>query len=162
MSGDSIRVNGNQYGWGSIKVKVGDDEFYGFTAVSHSQKRERAKAYGTGRHHAPRGRTRGKYSAEGKLTGWKGSVEALRAKLDDGNGNYGDTPFLVTIQYFEPAPPEGGGETPITEELVECVIASEDASHEENTDPLKEELGLDIMYIKKNGRTLFDNSDRSR
>ncbi|AKT38254.1 hypothetical protein [Chondromyces crocatus] len=156
---DAIRVNGNQYDWGSIKVKILGEEFYGFTAVSHSQKRERAKAYGFGKHRAPRGRTRGRYSAEGKMTGWKSSVEALRAFLasqsPDGT-NYGDVEFDIVIQYIEP------DETPITEELFQCVVASEDASHEENTDPLKEEIGLDVMYIKKNGRTLFDNSDKTR
>lgn len=156
---DAIRVNGNQYDWGSITIKIAGEDYTGFTAVSHSQKRERGKAYGTGRHHAPRGRTGGKYSAEGKITGWKGSVQALRAALagqaSDGV-SYGNTVFQVVVQYFE------DDETPITEELVDCVIASEDASHEEGTDPLKEELGLDIMYVKKNGLTLFDNSDGSR
>lgn len=156
---DQIRVNGNQLDWGSIVIKVQGEEFYGFTAVSHSQKRERTKAYGTGKHRAPRGRTRGKYSAEGKITGWKGSVEALReylASLSADGQSYGDVEFQVVIQYIE------ADEKPITEELVDCVIASEDASHEENTDPLKEEIGLDVMYIKKNGRTLFDNSDKTR
>jgi hypothetical protein len=156
---DAIRVNDNQYDWGSIVIKVDGDEFYGFTAVSHSQKRERSKAYGTGKHRAPRGRTRGRYSAEGKITGWKSSIQALRKKLAalsaDGK-SYGDAVFQVVIQYIE------ADEEPITEELVDCVIASEDASHEENTDPLKEEVGIDIMYIKKNGLTLFDNSDGTR
>lgn len=156
---DAIRVNNNQYDWGSIVIKVDGDEFHGFTAVSHNQKRERSKAYGTGKHRAPRGRTRGRYSAEAKITAWKSSVEALRAKLaslsPDGS-SYGDVVFQVVVQYIE------ADETPITEELVDCVIASEDASHEENTDPLKEEIGLDVMYIKKNGRTLFDNSDKTR
>lgn len=156
---DAIRVNDNQYDWGSIVIKVDGDEFYGFTAVSHSQKRERSKAYGTGKHRAPRGRTRGRYSAEGKITGWKSSIQALRKKLaalsPDGK-SYGDAVFQVVVQYIET------DEEPITEELVDCVIASEDASHEENTDPLKEEVGIDIMYIKKNGLTLFDNSDGTR
>lgn len=156
--GDAIRVNGNQYEWGSIVIKIDGDEYHGTTAVNHSQKRERTKAYGTGRHHAPRGRTRGKYSAEGKLTMWKSSAQALRQALANsvGTNSYGDKVFQVVIQYIET------DETPITEELVDCVIASEDASHEENTDPLKEEIGLDVMYIKKNGLTLFDNSDGTR
>lgn len=155
---DAIRVNENQYDWGSIVIKVDGEPYYGTTAVSHSQKRERSKAYGMGRHRAPRGRTRGKYSAEGKITMWKSSAQALRAALaaSAGTNSYGDKVFQIVIQYIE------ADETPITEELVDCVIASEDASHEENTDPLKEEIGLDIMYIKKNGLTLFDNSDGTR
>ncbi len=156
---DPIRINGNQYDWGSIVIKIDGEPFYGFTDISYSQKRERVKAYGAGRHHAPRGRTRGKYSSEGKVSAWKSSAEALRqalaAKSADGQ-SYGDVEFGIVIQYIE------SDETPITVELFECTIASEDSSESESPDPLKEELGLDVMYIKKNGLTLFDNSDGTR
>lgn len=157
---DAIRVNGNQHSWGSIIIKVDGDVFTGFTSVSHGEKRERVKAYGMGRHHAPRGRSRGKYSTEnGKITGWKGSVQALRAGLaaKSSNGkNYGDIVFQVVVQYVE------DDDTPITEELMDCVWAADATSHEESPDPLKEDFEFDYMYAKRNGLTLFDNSDGTR
>jgi|SoiMethySBSTD1v2_1073268.scaffolds.fasta_scaffold00774_47 hypothetical protein len=157
---DAIRVNGNQYGWGSIILKIEGEAFYGFTAVSHSQKRERTKAYGMGKHHAPRGRPRGKYTVENaKLTGWKSSVQAARdalaAKSATGK-NYGDVVFQIVIQYVE------DDESPITEELVDCVWAADSTSHDESPDPLKEDFEVDYMYAKRNGATLFDNSDGTR
>ena len=161
MAIDTIRVNGNQYSWGSIVLKVDDETLYGFTGLSYNQKRERTKAYGAGAHHAPRGRSAGKYSAEAKLTGWRGSMQALRAKLaakaSDG-ASYGNVEFQIVAEYVS----NDGSEEPITVEVVDCVIASEDISDEEGPDPLKEEIGIDCMYIKKNGLTLFDNSDGAR
>lgn len=156
MGIDAIQINGNQYDWGSIIIKIEGDDIYGVKGLKYSQKRERTKSYGAGKHHAPRGRSRGKYSAEGGITLHKSTAEELRAKLDDGTGNYGDKEFMVVAQYIEK------DETPITVELFRCVIGNEDSSEEESPDPLMEELGLDIMWIKKNGRTLFDNSDGTR
>lgn len=157
---DAIRVNGNQHSWGSIIIKVDGDVFYGFTAMSHGEKRERTKAYGMGRHHAPRGRSRGKYSTEnGKITGWKSSVQALRealaAKSKDGK-SYGDVVFQVVAQYVE------DDDSPITEELVDCVWVADSTSHDESPDPLKEDFEVDYMYAKRNGLSLFDNADGAR
>lgn len=89
---DEIRVNGNVHSWGSIILKYGDA-------------RERAKVYGMGRHHAPRGRTRGKYTVEPvTLRGPKGTVQQLRALLaqqaPDGV-SYGDVEFQIVVQYTE-------------------------------------------------------------
>ena len=94
---DPIRVNENQHSWGSIILKLDYEPFTGFTAIAFADKRERVKAYGMGRHHAPRGRSRGKYTIEPvKLTGWKGSVaifrEQLAARSVDGS-SYGDVEF---------------------------------------------------------------------
>jgi hypothetical protein len=157
---DAIRVNGNQHSWGSIIIKVDGDAFYGFTAMSHGEKRERTKAYGMGRHHAPRGRSRGKYSTENaKITGWKGSVQDLRAALaaksKDGK-SYGDVVFQVVAQYVE------DDDSPITEELIDCVWVADTTSHDESPDPLKEDFEIDYMYAKRNGLTLFDNADGAR
>jgi len=154
---DAIRVNGNQYSWGSILFKVDGDPFYGFTAISWAEKRERVPAYGMGKHQAPRGMSRGKYTAESaKVTGWKGSVQALRAALADSKGNYGDKIFQGVIQYVE------SDEEPITEELVNCRWGGTTTSHEESGDPLKEDFEIQFEYGKRNGLTLFDNSDGAR
>jgi len=156
---DLIRVNGNQHSWGSIVLKVGGERFFGFTAISYSDKRERVIAYGMARHQAPRGRSRGKYTIEPvKLTGWKGSVQALRDQLANfavDGVSYGDVEFEIVVQYVEADPT---GETPMTVELERCVWTGNSVSEEEGPDPLKEEIEINCMLIRRNGLTLFDNS----
>lgn len=156
---DQIRVNGNQHSWGSIVVKIDGDRYYGFTAIKYSDSRERVKAYGMGKHHAPRGRSKGKYAVEPVgLTGWKSSIQALRealaAKSSDGN-SYGDVEFQIVVQYVET------GENPITVELDRCVFTKNTSNEEEGPDPLSEEVELDCMKIRRNGKVLFDESEGS-
>lgn len=155
---DEIRVNGNQLSWGSIEVQLDGERYHGFTAIGFSDSRERVKAYGLGRHHAPRGRSAGKYSVEPvSLTGWKSSVQALRAALaeraPDGT-SYGDVVFQVVVQYTE------ADETPITVELEDCVWSKNTTSDEEGPDPLKEEIELDCMRIRRNGLVLFSEAQQ--
>jgi hypothetical protein len=153
---DQLRVNGNQYSWGSIVLKLDNDRFTGFTGITYADKRERVKAYGMGRHHAPRGRSRGKYSVEPvKLTGWRGSVQIFRQQLALralDQRSYGDVEFQIILQYIE------SGELPLTVEIDRCVVTGNNASDEENPDPLKEELEIDPMLIRRNGLVLFDSS----
>ncbi len=154
--GDSIRVNGNQLSWGSIRLKLMGEEYVGFTGVSFSDKRERTKAYGMGRHHAPRGRSRGKYTIENvKLTGWKASISIFRDALaqQSSNGQYGDVEFQIVVMYSEPDEPS------VVIEINGCVWAGNSTSDEESPDPLKEEIEIDAMYIKRNGLVLYDNSE---
>jgi hypothetical protein len=154
---DSIRVNNNTYSWGSIIFKLGDDRWYGFTSIAYGDKRERVKAYGMGRHHAPRGRSAGKYSVDPvKVTGWKDSVQALRdalaAKSADGT-SYGNVEFQGLIQYIEPDGRE------FTVELDRLVWSANTAGDEEAPDSLKEDFELDCMLIRRNGLTLFDGTE---
>jgi hypothetical protein len=156
---DQIRVNGNQLSWGSIVLKLDQDVFTGFTGISFADKRERVKAYGQGRHHAPRGRSRGKYTIEPvKLTGWKTSVQIFRTQLaarsPDGK-SYGDVEFQIIVQYVET------GEIPLTVAIERCVWVGSSSSDEESPDPLKEEIEIDAMLIRRNGLVLFDASQGS-
>lgn len=155
--GDSVRVNQNMYSWGSIVLKLPNgDRFYGFNSVSFADKRERVKVYGMGRHHAPRGRTRGKYSTDPvKLSGPKGTVHAFRlalATLATDGRSIGDVEFTANVQFVET------GELPMDVLIERCVLSSDSSSHEENPDPLKDEIELDCMLIRRNGMTLFDSS----
>jgi hypothetical protein len=154
---DAIRVNNNQLSWGSITVKVADERFTGFTSISFSDKRERVKAYGMTRHHAPRGRSRGKYTIDPvKFVGWKSTVQSLReslaAKASDGK-SYGDVEFQIVVDYVE------SDEMGITVVIHKCVWASNSSSDEESADPLKEEIEADAMWIERNGCVLFDASE---
>src|SRR5262245_32419230 len=99
---DQYRINGNALSWASITLRVGDEVLTGFTGLTYADKRERTFVYGMGKHHAPRARTRGKYSVEPvKLKGPKSTMHALRTKLaslsPDGN-SYGDYEFHINAQ----------------------------------------------------------------
>lgn len=156
---DQLRINGNQHSWGSIVIKLDDERYYGCTGITFADKRERVKAYGIGRHHAPRGRSRGKYSTEPvKLTMWKSAAQALREALArksaDGR-SYGDVEFEILVQYIEV------GDEPMDVSISRCVITGNSTSDEENPDPLKEEIEIDCMLIRRNGLSLFDGSQGS-
>src|SRR5688572_8843595 len=103
---DAIRVNQNTHSWGSIILKLDGERYYGCTAISYGDKRERTKGYGLGAHHAPRGRSAGKYTVEPvKLTMYRSSAQefrnALAARSPDGI-SYGDVEFQIVVQTIEP------------------------------------------------------------
>jgi hypothetical protein len=157
---DALRINGNQYSWGSIAVRFGGDRYYGITSISYSDKRERVKAYGMARHQGPRGRSRGKYTPDNvKVTMWKSSAQELRAALaaaSTSGESYGDVEFDIVVQYVEG---DGNNENPITVEIEGCAWAANNTSEEEGPDPLKEELEFDCMRIRRNGLVLWDSSE---
>ena len=153
---DEIRVNGNLLSWGSIEVKVNGDRYFGFTSIGYGDSRERVKGYGMGRAQGPRGRSRGKYqTAPVTLTGHKSSMQTLRQALADaGDGtSYGDTEFEIVVQYFE------ADDNAITVEISRCAWGKNTSSEEEGPDPLKEDVEIDCMFIRRNGLTLFDGSE---
>ncbi len=157
MASDAVRINGNIVSWGSIKVKAGGETFYGFTSLSYGDKRTRTKAYGMGKHHAPRGRSRGKYEADPvKLGGPKSTIHQLRenlAALSSDGISYGDVEIQIVAEYIE------ANEPPMIVELEDCVWMSNASNEEENPDPLSEEIELDTMKIRRNGKVLFDASE---
>lgn len=154
---DTIRVNGNLLSWGSIRVKaINGQLWHGFTSISYADKRERTMAYGMGRHHGPRGRSAGKYTTENaKLGGPTATVQAFRRDLAQlaGTTAYGNVPVTIIVQYVEP----GSSDEPLTVELEDCVVVSNTTSNEEGPDPLKEEIELSVMRIRRNGLTLWDD-----
>jgi hypothetical protein len=153
---DPVRVNGNMFSWGSIKVKIAGESYTGFTSIAYADKRERVMGYGMGRHHAPIGRTRGKYSTDPvKLAGRKGSVRALLAALAAGGATYGDTVFDIVVQCVE----DGSSEVAVNDVLEECVVTGVSVSNEESADPLTEELEISCMRIRRDGKTLWDSRE---
>jgi len=156
---DQIRVNGNAFSWGSIVLKLDGERFYGFTGITFADKRERVMGYGMGRHHAPRLRSRGKYSCDPvKLTGWKNSVQIFRLALASRSVNqlaYGDVEFQTLVQYVEA---QNSNETPMTVEIDRCVWTGNSSTDEESADPEKEEIEFSCFLIRRNGLTLYDSS----
>lgn len=154
---DEFLVNGNQVSWGSAILKLDGDRYSGITGFTVADKRERVKGYGMGRHHAPRSRSRGKYTVEPvKVTFWKASAQifrmALAARSDDGR-SYGDVEFEFVSEYIDT------GDLPMIVQATRCVWAGNSSSDEEQPDPLKEEVEFDAMCIYRNGLVLFDGSE---
>jgi hypothetical protein len=154
---DAIRVNGNRHSWGSISAKIDGERYYGFTAIKFGDSRERVKAYGMGRHHAPLGRSRGKYSTDPVvLTGWKSAVQALRDALaarSSSTTSYGDVVFQIVVQYVDE------NDQPCTVDIEDCVWVKNSTSDEEGPDPLSDEVEIDTMRIRRNGKVLYDESE---
>lgn len=150
---DSIRVNGVEYDYGSIILKIDGEVFHGFTELNYSHKRTHSKTYGMGRHRSPRGRTSGRYEADntklkGPLESWDAVRKYLASKSESGK-SYGNIPFQIVAQYLE-------GDREITDELEDNVITSEASSHSEGPDGLQEEVELDTFRIWKNGMCLWE------
>src|SRR5262245_19893939 len=133
---DPVKVNGNVFEWGSIRVRIFGAEIVGLLEIGYSQKRNRQAVYGTGKHRAPIGKTRGKYVVEnGKLVLFKHTAQAMReylAQRAPDKKSYGDTNFNVIAEYID------YGMQSITEELLDCNVVSESDAHSEGDDPLKE------------------------
>jgi hypothetical protein len=152
---DQYRINNNIHSWASMIAKVNEDRFFGFTDISYGDKRERQKAYGMGRHQAPRGRTHGKYTVEPvKIGGPKSSIQALREGLARNAADqisYGDVEFQFVLQYFE------SDDSPITVVIERLVIVSNQSDDAEGADVGKDAVECDAMLIRRNGLTLFDS-----
>lgn len=157
---DTPLVNGNQHSWASIKAKAANKEWVGFSSIAYGDSRERAKSYGMGKHHAPRGRTSGKYTPDPLVVKMaKGTAQAFiddLATLAPDGKSYGNVEVQFVVQFID------SGERPITVEIDRCVIVKDASSHEEGTDPLFDELTFDVMRIRRNGKTLYDSTGSSR
>lgn len=154
---DEKRINGAQVSWGSIKLKVDGETFSGFTSLSYGDKLEVVVGYGMGKHHAPRGRSAGKYIVDPvKLAGPPSTMNALREKLaslsSDGI-SYGQVDFLIVAQYVE------ANEVPMTVEIERCRYVATVENREESAELLKDEVEISAMLIRRNGLTLCDSSE---
>lgn len=154
---DAARINGNLYSWSSIIFRIGGERWSGLASINYGDALERVKGYGMGRSHIPRGRSAGKYTTEPvTATGYKDSIQELRsilaAQASDGK-SYGTVEFDIVIQFVE------GDRDPVTDELLRCVWSKNSAKAEEGADPLKEDVEFDVMYIVRNGATLYDGRD---
>jgi hypothetical protein len=149
---DPIRINGNAYDFGSVRMKLDGIRFEGVTSIKYSHKRERVKVTGLVKDRAPLGVTPGKYNAEdGSITMYTSTAAYLRqliASKVDGL-SYGDRIFTWTVQYVNPV-----FGSVITDELRGSWIIGDGASLEDNADPSKEEIPIGVSQIFRNGLLL--------
>lgn len=153
---DQVRVNGVLFSRASCQLKMEGEPFYGWTAIEYGDKRERAYGYGAGRHGGPRGITKGKYTPDPLvLTVFSDTADAIRSSLakraSDGK-SYGEPAVLWTLSISEP------GLTSVLVELEGCVFSEDSGSAEDSADPLSEKLTFMPMRVKRNGRSLYDQS----
>jgi len=153
---DQVRVNGVLLSRASCSLKMDGEPFYGWEAIEYGDKRERAFAYGAGRHGGPRGRTKGKYTAnQFVITFQSDTADAVRSSLakkaSDGV-SYGEPSVLWTLTISEPGLPS---------QLIEaedCTIDEDTSSVEDSADAIKDKIPFQPMRIRRNGRTLYDSS----
>lgn len=156
---DIQRINGNAYSWSSVVIKVDGQRYYGITAITFNDKLEVGYGYGQGRHFAPLARTQGKYSCdETKLTMRVSSMSDMLAYLASRSGDgrsYTTYPFTADVQYVES---EILALNPMHVVLNQCRITGVNHSIDISTDEATAELAVSVMWITRNGLTLFDSS----
>jgi hypothetical protein len=144
-----IRVNGTEYD-GSIILKIAGEE-----EISYSDKVTRTKTYGmTGRHRAPRGRTKGKYEPDDStMKGSKKGMKEIRRKLTAlGDGVITRPEFQVTVSFIDE---DGDSTTDILHRAK--VLSHKGGANANSPDPAVEDWSLDIMGIKWDGdSTLYE------
>lgn len=154
---DSVRINGNQISWSSCKLTIDGEIYTGITSIGYADALEVSKSYGMGRSHAPRGRSAGKYTPDPlTMRAWKSTAQAIReqlAALSPSGTSYGRPEVTIVLQYVEP------DDAVITVEFDGARLVKCTSSNEEGPDGLAEDLEWDVMAIRRNGLTLFDESE---
>lgn len=89
-------INGREYGWADIAVKIGDVPVTGIRAIKYEEEQEKENIYGAGRHPVSRGY--GRVKATGSVTLLASTVMALKAKAPKGQ-LHRLPPFLITVSY---------------------------------------------------------------
>jgi len=139
-----MNINGNEFSWSSIILRVGAVKITGFKAIKYSDEIEgRDPHYGASRN--PRGRTAGRYKVgDCSLTMYLSDFKTLIARL--GNG-WGDREVEIVVQFRE------GSD--FHEHVLERVrLGGADHSNEEGTDASEVEISLSVHRIRRDGAYL--------
>jgi len=152
---DQLRINGNLFSWGSTKLKINSEPYTGITSIAYGDSLEVTKGYGMARHHAPIGRSSGKYTPDPlTMTMFQSSADVLREqiRLLSPTGNSIGTPnFPIVLQYIEP------GLGPVDVVFNQCRLIKFSVSLDEGPDAVMEDVEFDVMSIVRNGAVLFDD-----
>lgn len=152
---DQVRVQNVTFDFTSCELRINNELISGWTDAKWDEGREHKLAYGSGKHHAPRGANRGKYNPEPlSITVFKDTayyIRSMLAALSDSGTDFGSPQVPIVLQYLEAS----------ANHKVEFFLAqySKGSSTEsEEGDSSKEELEFFYQYLKQDGLTLFDNS----
>lgn len=154
--GDAARVNGVQFGWSSLKLKIDGEPFTGIKSIDYGDSVEQGLAYGMGRHFAPRGRTRGKYVPDPLvIEAFEASAQEIENLLDKKAGGRGiaNVPVTIVIQFIE------RDETPVTVEALECTFVKNEVALAEGPDPSTRKITFQPMRYRRNGVALYDTTE---
>lgn len=140
-----MNINGNEFSWSSVMLRIAGQKITGFKAVKYSDEIEgRDPVYGASV--IPKGRTRGRYKVgDCSMTLYLSDFKTLIARL--GNG-YGQVEGELVVQFRE------GSD--FHEHVLERVrIGGADHSSEEGTDASEVEVSLSVMRIRRDGKYLM-------
>jgi hypothetical protein len=90
-------IQGKEYDFEDIKVKIFDKEPIGVTSVKYGHKQETKLQHGTGKHAISY--TRGKYEATGEIGLLQSEFEAMQRTLPKGKSLTDIPPFDITVSY---------------------------------------------------------------
>jgi len=138
-----VLINGKEYSWSSISVRVEDDEFLGITSVNYSVEVERGDVYGRSR--IAYATTDGKLKFSASLTITTSEFDALCERLGDG---FMDVPFLLSISA---SVLDRGVEKIRTDELWPCRIKKIDQKNKEGSDAFMTDVELTVTNALFNG-----------
>lgn len=138
-------VNGFEYSFASIELRVRGKRYYGATSISTADSLE--PGYSEGTQTTPTGWTAGKWTPGSNSIEF--GLHDGQQLLDDLGDGYGRISFQVLVQYAEEGMPV------VTVELPVCRIKSVDNGATAGGDPTKIKFDLALLKpIKRNGKAI--------
>lgn len=154
MSDSIIRIQGKAFDHSCVRAKIAGRKYLGIKSIKYDQKRTRGKVPILGGEQVPLSMTRGFYEmGQITVTMLRRSAQDLRdhiaSKSADGK-SYGDPLFPMSVQYVGPGIPA------VQDDFFSCAITGDGGGTESGSaDPLYEDVVLDCLKMKRNGKTLF-------
>ena len=140
-------INGMRFDWSSATIKVDMDELEGIKEIDYSGALEPGWVYGNSAQ--PRGRTRGKYTAEGKMTVYRAEALELLRRLAQKGASQGKG-FLEVVFQVVASYAEVDGE-PIVDLIEGVRIKKHSDKGSEGGEALVTEFDLSIQHVRPNG-----------
>ena len=144
-----VQVNGEIYGWASVRIQlsIANLPFNAVTSISYSDAREKEKIYGVG--DKPIGTAYGNYTAEGSITLLKDAVKQLQEVSPQGDITL--LPAFDVIVSFR----SSIASKITTETLKGCEFTSNPTSVSQNDKMISVELPLLVSQIKRGNIPVF-------
>lgn len=149
------RLNTNLYSAASCSWLINAIPYEGITALSYSDKRERALVFASRKDGKPLGVTGGQYQVDSlSITMLRASANQLMLDLTPvGLGSFGNADFPIVATYSEVAA-QLRGEQPIVVVINGCRITGVKEGFATGTDALITEFTLMALSLTRNGMSL--------